>query len=206
LRSRRSLLLVIVLALHGAPAAAHVQSTASCEEARRINGWCTTGDVGYVASVPIHSRFLYEVLDAHGHEIIKSEVACATCRRALETDGYCPAHKMGYVHGEAFMSPITYHLARARTIDPAAIRCPACRRHTQGIGWCEKDKLGIAGYFAVDDRSEFEALEAAYRVLLIANEMASRCETCAGAIITDGYCAIHRVRYDAGKAISGTPP
>lgn len=205
LRSRR-VLLVLLLAALGAPAAAHVHSVASCEEAKRINAWCATDNVGYVASVPIRSRFLYEVLDAHGHEIIKSAVTCATCRKALENDGYCPAHKMGYVHGEAFMSPLTYHLARAKRIDPSTISCPVCRKHMQGIGWCEKDRLGIAGYFAVEDRQEFDALEAAYRILLIANDMAPRCETCAGAIITDGYCAIHHVRYDGGKAISGTPP
>jgi len=205
LRSRRIALFLLLAALV-TPAGAHVRSTTSCEEAKRINGWCTTGNVGYVASVPIHSRFLYEVLDAHGHEIIKSEVTCPVCRKALEDDGYCPAHKMGYVRGEAYMSPLTYRLARAERIDPAKITCPVCRKHMQGIGWCDKDRLGIAGYFAVHDREEFDALAAAYAILLLANDMAARCETCAGAIITDGYCAIHRVTYDAGKVISGTPP
>jgi hypothetical protein len=200
--------IVVVAALVAAAgaAAAHEMRTASCEEAKRINGWCTTDDVGFVASVPIHSKFLYEVLDPHGHEIIKAQVTCATCRKAIETDGFCPDHKMGYVGGAAYMSPITWHLARARKLDPATIECPVCRDHMKSIGWCEKDARGIAGYFAVDDRKEFEALQAAYAILLRANDMSKRCERCAGAMITDGYCAIHRVRYDGGKAVSGTPP
>ena len=198
--------LLVLLALLPSHAAAHGLETASCDEAKRINGWCTTGNVGYVASVPIRSRFLYEVLDAHGHDIIKAHVTCPKCRKAIETDGYCPDHKMGYFHGEAFMSPLTWHLARARKIDPSTISCPVCRKHMSGIGWCEKDRLGIAGYFAVADQQEFEELEAAYRILLLANDMSTRCERCAGAMIADGYCSIHRVTYDGGKAISGTPP
>ena len=110
-----SLLPLVLLAALAPAAIAHSPHTASCEEARRINGWCDAENAGYVASVQIRSRFLYEVLDAHGHEIIPAKVTCETCRKALTTDGYCPAHKMGFVHGEAFMSPLTYHLARART-------------------------------------------------------------------------------------------
>jgi hypothetical protein len=200
-------LLPLVLLAALAPAAiAHSPHTASCEEARRINGWCDAENAGYVASVQIRSRFLYEVLDAHGHEIIPAKVTCETCRKALATDGYCPAHKMGFVHGEAFMSSLTYHLARARTIDPEKITCPVCRKHTHGIGWCDADNVGIAGSFAVDDRQEFAELEKAYALLLAAVEMSSKCERCAGAMITDCYCSIHRVTYDKGRPIEGTPP
>lgn len=203
---RRLLPIVLVLSLLSVPIPAHDERTASCEEAKRTNAWCTTDDVGYVASVPIRSHFLFEVLDAHGHEIIKSKVTCEVCRKAIETDGFCPAHKMGYVRGQAFMSPITWRLARAQQIDPESITCPTCRKNMQGIGWCEKDQRGIAGYFAVADRAEFDALDAAYRILLRANAMVPRCENCAGAIIADGYCAIHHVTWRAGEAISGTPP
>ncbi|HKQ98152.1 MAG TPA: hypothetical protein VJV75_09780 [Candidatus Polarisedimenticolia bacterium] len=203
---RAALLAGLACAVPAGPLTAHVEESDSCETAKRTNAWCTTGNVGYVASVPIHSRFLFEVLDAHGHEIIKSRVTCEVCRRAIETDGFCPAHKMGYVHGEAFMSPITYRLARAERIDPATVTCPVCRKNMQGIGWCEKDQRGVVGTFAVTDRAEYDALDAAYRILLRANAMVPRCENCAGAIITDGYCAIHRVTWRAGEAVSGTPP
>lgn len=192
--------LALFLAALGLPAAgrAHPPSVRSCEEAKRVNGWCEPAHVGYVASVPIRSRFLYEVLDAHGHAIAPDEVTCETCRKALESDGYCPAHRMGFVRGEAYLSSLTYHLARARTIDPRTLACEDCRRHTRGIGWCEKDRVGFAGAFAVDDRKEFDALARDYALLLAAVEKSSRCETCAGAMITDGYCRIHRLQYKDG--------
>ncbi|HEV8700690.1 MAG TPA: hypothetical protein VGV60_05405 [Candidatus Polarisedimenticolia bacterium] len=204
-RGRRGIGLVVLLAALGLPAAgrAHPPSVSSCEEAKRINGWCEPAHVGYVASVEIRSRFLYEVLDAHGHAIDPAKVKCETCRKALETDGYCRAHRMGYVHGEAFLSPLTYHLARARTIDPKTITCADCRKHTRGIGWCEKDQVGIAGYFAIDDRREFDELARDYELLLAAVKKSSECETCAGAMITDGYCAVHRLQYKDGAPITG---
>jgi hypothetical protein len=205
-RPTRRIALALLLAALGLPAAAHTVHTSSCEEAKRINGWCDADNVGYVASVQIRSRFLYEVLDAHGHDIIPAKVTCEICRKALQTDGYCPDHKMGFVHGEAYMSPLTYHLARARKIDPSTINCGVCRKHTRGIGWCERDRVGIAGYFAVDDRQEFGELEKAYAILLAAVDMSSKCERCAGAMITDGYCSIHRVKFENGRPVSGTPP
>ena len=197
-----------LVAALGLPTAARAHNPAvkSCEEARRINGWCEPGQVGYVASVEIRSKFLYEVLDAHGHDIIKSKVTCPTCLKAIETDGYCPAHRMGYVRGEAYMSSLTWHLARARRIDPGALTCPDCLKHTHGIGWCDKDKVGIAGYFAVDDRQEFDELARAYALLLAAVEKSARCETCAGAMITDGYCPTHRLHYKDGAPVETAGP
>ena len=189
-----------------APGHAHPATVSSCEEAKRINGWCEPAQVGYVASVEIRSKFLYEVLDAHGHEIIKSKVTCETCRRAIETDGVCPVHRMRYVGGEAYMSSLTWHLARARKIDPATITCPVCRRHTRGIGWCEKDQVGIAGYFAVGDRKEFDELARSYALLLAAVEKSSQCEICAGAMITNGYCATHRLHYKDGAPVAPVGP
>ena len=185
---------------------AHNPAVKSCEEARRINGWCEPAQAGYVASVEIRSKFLYEVLDAHGHDIIKSKVTCPTCRKAIETDGYCPTDRIGYVHGEAYMSSLTWHLARARRIDPATLTCRDCRKHTHGIGWCEKDKVGIAGYFAVDDRQEFDDLAQAYALLLAAVEKSTQCEICAGAMITNGYCSTHRLHYKNGAPVAAAGP
>ncbi len=198
----------MLVATLGFPASgrAHPPSVSSCEEAKRVNGWCEPAHVGYVASVLIRSRFLYEVLDTHGHDIDPARVTCETCRKALETDGYCKVHRMGFVHGEAFLSPLTYHLARARSIDPRTITCKDCRKHTQGIGWCEKDKVGIAGTFAVDDRQEFDELARDYALLLAAVERSSQCETCAGAMITNGYCAVHRVQYRDGAQVPPAQP
>ncbi len=178
----------------------------ACEQARRLNRWCAAANAGYVAGVEIRSRFLYEALDAHGHDIDPAAVKCDTCRKALKSDGFCAAHRMGYVHGLAYMSPLTYDIARGRTIDPATITCKVCRQHTEGIGWCDTDRLGIAGRVAFDDRQVFREFSKNYQILLAAVEASKKCETCAAAMMADGYCGIHRVKYLDGKAVSGTPP
>jgi len=201
----RRLMIATLLAALGLSTTGRAGSPDPCEAAKRINGWCEAANAGYVASVEVRSRFLYEVLDTHGHDIDPAAVKCETCRKAMQSDGYCPIHKMGYVHGEAFLSPLTYYLARARKIEPSTVSCPVCRKHTRGIGWCEKDHVGIAGYFALDDRQEFGDLERAYTILLAAVEKSTRCETCAGAMISDGYCAIHRLKYEGGRPVSGAP-
>ena len=171
-----------------------------CEAAKRANKWCAAGNVGYVASVPIRSRFLYEALDAHGHDVDPAAMTCAVCRKAVASHGFCAAHRMGYVGGHAFLSPLTYYLARSHPVDPARITCPVCRQHTLGIGWCDAHHVGIAGTFALDDRQEFEEMQKAYAILLAAVETSARCERCAAAMVADGYCAIHRIKYKDGRA------
>jgi hypothetical protein len=177
-----------------------------CAEARRTHGWCAAEQVGYVAGVEIRSHRLYEALDAHGHDIEPKAVTCGTCRKAIETDGFCPAHRMGYVGGQAFLSPLTWHIARARTIDPGTVACRVCRRHTRGIGWCDRHRVGIAGPVAIDDRARFEEFQAAYRILLAAVEKSAACDACAAALVADGYCATHRVKYKDGQAAPGPNP
>lgn len=199
----RLVAVIVLLAGPAAPSAAGAGPPPACEEAKRINGWCREANLGYVASLPIRSPLLYEALDAHGHAVDPSAMTCETCRAALESDGFCADHRMGFVGGEAYLSPLTYHLARGRTIDPAAIACRTCRRHTRGIGWCERHGLGIVGHLAFDDRQAFEELLRAYRLLEAAIRTSARCETCAAAMVAEGYCPEHRVRYRDGRAVRG---
>ena len=173
----------------------------SCEQARRANHWCRAGNVGYVAGLEIRSRYLYEVLDAHGHDIDPKAVRCEVCLAALKSHGYCHAHRMGYVGGHAYMTPLTYYLARGRRVDPASITCPICRQHIQGIGWCEKDQVGIAGFTALDSREEFEELTKAYQILVAAIQKSSSCGRCSGPMVADGYCSIHRIKYLNGSPV-----
>lgn len=176
-----------------------------CEQARRSNHWCKAANVGFVAGLAIDSRFLYEVLDPHGHTIVASEVRCDVCRRALTANGFCPAHRMGYVGGRAYMTPLTYYLAKGTPINPAALGCPICRKHTQSIGWCDQDRRGIVGTTALTDRGDFDELAKYYDILLAAIRMSATCERCSGAMMADGYCAIHRVKYKDGKPVPGFP-
>lgn len=177
-----------------------------CEEAKRNNRWCEAANAGYVASVEIRSRFLYEALDAHGHDIEPAAVTCQTCRMALESDGFCPAHRMGFVGGKAYLSRLTYHLARSRAVEPEAITCRVCRRHARGIGWCDKHRVGIAGRIAIDDRQAFKEFSEAYEILLAAIGKQTECETCAVAMVADGYCPTHRVKYEHGRTVPASSP
>src|SRR5213594_4275094 len=127
---RRMASAVLLTAL-GLPGPGSAGPLPSCEEAKRINGWCEEANAGYVASLEVRSRFLYEVLDAHGHNIDSSAVTCDACRAALKNNGFCKSHRMGYVGGKAYMSPLTYYLALGRAINPATLTCPVCRMNTQ---------------------------------------------------------------------------
>jgi len=207
--------LVLVMALLSGPARAAdapavpppaAAPAERCAQVRILDGWCKAGNVGYVASVEVRSHFLFDVLDVHGHHVDPSVMHCETCQKAFATHGFCPLHRMGYVGGKAFMSPLTYYLHRGKRIDPATLRCPACRRNAQGTGWCEEHRRGLIGQVSLDDRLEFEEAQKAYAILLAAIAMSGQCERCAGAMIADGYCAIHKVQYRNGQAVSGTPP
>ncbi len=182
------------------------RADSTCHEARRRGGWCEADGAGYVASVAVRSRILYEALDPHGHDFEPSAIACTACRRALDVDGFCRAHRIGFVGGKGYLSPLTYHLARGRAVDPDAIECPVCRENARGIGWCEKHDIGMAGATAVADRASFEELARARAILLAAVEMSARCETCAAAMVADGYCPDHRVHYRDGRPAPATPP
>jgi hypothetical protein len=185
-----------------------VEPAGACDKARRLNHWCKAGNIGYVAGLEIRPRFLYEVLDPHGHDVDPKAMRCEVCRRALKSHGYCPAHRMGYVGGRAYMTPLTYYLARGRPVDPGRLSCPICREHTRGIGWCDRDRVGIVGTTALDNREEFEELSKAYRILVAAIEKSKSCERCSGAMVADGYCAIHRIKYADGLPVPGfgVPP
>jgi len=83
-----------------------------CEEARQENGWCEACGTGYLASIPIPSRFVYEALDAHGHDIELTSIECVTCLDAIRTDGFCDVCGRGYIEGQAYLSRLAFHVAK----------------------------------------------------------------------------------------------
>ena len=91
---------------------AAIASVCTCALERQRNGWCTVCRVGYVADTPIHSKALYDTLDAHGHDVDVAGLACASCRAAARSDGFCVEHARGFVGGRAYLSRLAYHLAR----------------------------------------------------------------------------------------------
>jgi hypothetical protein len=196
----------LMLVLLAAPAGRASQSADPCAQAKRTNSWCQATGTGYVAGVAVPSKFVFHTLDVHGHPVEPSAMTCPVCRKAILENGYCAAHNMGFVGGRAYMSRMTYELARSTRLDPATLHCPVCLAHVKGIGWCDQDRLGIAGRFSWSDPAAFKDFEDAYGILKAALEKLPTCETCAAAMVADGYCHIHRVKFSQGRPTTLTSP
>ena len=186
-----------------------------CPTATNANVWCEAHAVGYVATVPIWSKELFEAIDAHGHEIERKHMRCATCLDAIDNDEYCVRSKIGYVGDKAYLSRLTYLLATGRRHDAKKLTCKTCRVHAtrfarpmkrptlESFGWCKEHKLGWIGNIAYQDRDRFEETATEFRRLLRAMELADRCESCATASFYDTYCPVCRIQYRDGRPVDG---
>lgn len=195
--------MVLALAL---PWSGGVEAQCTCDEARRHNGWCEEHDAGYVAGVRITSEAVFEALDAHGHHVPRARLHCERCLEAHDRgNGYCEEHRMGFVDGVAYLSPLNYYLARGRLAREGEIDCPVCRENAASHGWCERCDVGRVGPFVIAVREEFEEIERALVILHAATETATRCETCAVAMLLDGTCSACGVSYQDGRKTDAEP-
>ena len=175
-----------------------------CFEAKRTNGWCRSSNVGYVAGIEIKSRNLWETLDAHGHDIDPARLKCAGCRAAFTKDGFCSRCRMGFVRKQAYLSKLTYWIARGTLIDPARIDCKTCRKNVTNSGWCEKCGVGIVdGRLALRNRQSVEDARQAFATLHAAIRTLERCERCAVATFANGRCRKCNISYRDGKPAAG---
>ena len=189
-----------LLTLSGA-APARRGDACTCEDARRVNGWCEACEVGYVGDVPIRSRYLWHVLDAHGHRLNVPNLGCAGCTEAARTDGYCAKSRIGFLDGQAYFSRLTWLLAGAERREAEQPDCPVCRENRSAHGWCVRCEVGRYGRHLLRDRVAFDALVHDMELLALANHAAQRCEHCAAAIVTDTQCPRCRIRFEAGRPV-----
>ena len=204
---RRWLVLVLLSALLPQAATAPASPACVCDEARLINGWCERHAVGYVAALPIHSRLLFEQLDAHGHELDLTTFTCPACRKGIAESGYCDEHHLGFVGRLVYFSRLTFELARGERRDPLLIECAACIKNASWQGWCEKDHVGMVGQVAIMDRAAWQRAAHAMEIVRAADETAKRCEQCAIAMVIDGECPLCRITYkDGAKVKPGAVP
>ncbi len=194
--------LLLILAIWGTAAPAAEDPACVCAEARKHHGWCRACEVGYVAGHRIESEMLFEALDAHGHDIDPRGLTCDSCLAAHADGGFCAEHGMGFVTGQAYMSRLSYELARGETLDVATLNCPACREHARAHGWCAECQRGMVGSVAIRDRAAYENAARAFRTLLAALEKVRECELCASAMVGDGRCPVCKISYKDGV---GTP-
>ena len=178
----------------------------TCEAARRESTWCDACGVGYVATIKIPSRMMFDVLDYHGHDIDPTIMTCASCRKAIKTDGFCEACRIGYVREQAYFSVLTYRLAKGVPTDPARITCSVCRGNLSIGGWCDACKLGMVGNVSIGDRAAFDQAYGEFRRLLLAISHLDGCESCAVARFTNGMCPWCRISYRDGRPVSDESP
>ena len=168
-------------------------------EAER-GGWCETCSAGSLAAMRIESRMLFEALDAHGHEVDPESFDCAGCSLAVTTGGYCEECNRGFVEGQAYLSPLSYHLARGDVIVPSELRCDLCRENAESLGWCSDCARGVVGNIAIGDPLEHAIVAEKVRILRRAMALAGDCEICAAAMVVDGTCSRCRIDYRDGEA------
>ena len=181
-----------------APEAPVTVSCPTCAEAKLAGGWCSTCEVGYVAGIRVDSELLFEAAHPHGHPVADFNLTCPMCLKAVETDGWCDRSGLGWANREAYVTELTWHLARGDTLDPAAIECDRCRANAETFGWCERCAVGMLGNVAVADESEFQEASRRFLIFLEAVEASGTCETCAAAMCTDTACHLHGVVYKDG--------
>ena len=176
-------------------------ASCTCAGAIETHGWCEAHDVGYVGSVEIESRWLYDALDAHGHDVDHGSFECDACQEAIASDGFCDEHRIGFVEGQAYFSMLTYQLTRGELRRESEIECSVCRSHSQTLGWCDACGVGHVGPIAIATRDDFDQGAEAIRILHVANEAAKRCERCAVAIVTDTWCPVCKITYKDGVEV-----
>lgn len=186
--------ITITLALLAGPAAL-VGSDCSCEMARKTNGWCAECRTGYVASIRIPSRVLFEVLDAHGHDIDPDRLWCETCTSTFKTGGFCERCGIGFFKKQAYLSRLAWSVATGVVREPSTIECATCRKNAADHGWCESCGVGMVGNLALESRADMEKAAEAFSRLRRALRALARCEACAVATFAGGRCPFCRISY-----------
>jgi len=179
------------------------QPQCRCADAKLNSQWCEVCKVGFVGGVRIPSAMLFETLDAHGHDVNRDAIGCPNCRAMIKVDGFCDACGIGFNGGQAYVSRLTYHLARGEPLDVAGLSCPTCRVNAEKFGWCDKCDVGMVGNVRYQSRREYEPARQAFERLLVAVRMLDRCEICAAALWGSGMCPKCGIQYKDGRP---TPP
>lgn len=204
-RMKRSAKIFIGLALIGVVIFGIALATdvppCTCAVAQVADGWCEQHQVGYIGGIVVHSKLVFETMDAHGHVVDLSTFHCDTCQKAIQTDGYCERDSVGFVKKLAYFSRLTFELARGERTPRASITCRTCRKNSESQGWCERDKIGRIGPVAIGDRQAYELAAQAADLLRAANAAAVRCEWCGVSVLTNARCPVCRITYKDGKPV-----
>lgn len=193
------ILLLMVTVAPGGPTMPPVVKKCVCREGAKANVWCHVCDIGFLATIKVKSADLFEWLDAHGHQIDPKSIKCASCQRALKSDSFCVKCGIGYKNGLAWVSRLTHSLAMGERTGKREIACKICREYLQRMGWCAKCNIGFVGNVRFEKRDRYDTAAKEFGRFLVANELSTKCETCALAMMSDGACRACKIRYRDGK-------
>ncbi len=173
-----------------------------CDQAIRVNGWCDHCRRGFVGGVTVASELFFETIDPHGHEIDITQHPCTECQTLYASDGFCDSCRIGWSRGKAFMTRLTWLLARGRSLDVLSTPCDECREAVGGEPrWCDSCAHGICGRSVYPDHDLFSKAGKEFKVFEKALSECRRCEICACAMMTDGICPDCRRRYQGGVEV-----
>jgi hypothetical protein len=159
-----------------------------------------SGPQGIVAGVRVPPA-LWDVIDPGGHAIDPAGIRCSECLSAFVSDGYCPRSRIGYVDGRAYVSRLSYLLARDGACLQSVPDCVTCRAHIYEPGWCDHCGRGIVGNLAIRNHADFNEILMERERLVASVRLASRCDLCAVAFFSHGRCSRCRIDY-RGSALS----
>jgi hypothetical protein len=140
---------------------------------------------------------LLDVLDPGGHTVDPGMISCSDCLTAFVSDGYCHRSHIGYVDGRAYVSRLSYLLAKdAQRIDTTSVACAICRLHLTEPGWCDRCGRGLVGNLSITNRADFNEILMERERLIAAVRLASHCDLCAVAFFTHSRCSRCHIDYN----------
>jgi len=80
-------------------------------------------------------------------------------------------------------------------------KCTGCKTAHAENGWCTGCNAGFVANRLFESKTAHTIALAAYNVLKEAVVVASKCERCAIAMVTDGTCDACKVKFKDGKAV-----
>lgn len=193
-------------------------SNSVVQPVRAVAGGCkgcekvvTTGEgfccgKGRCFGVPMTSKKLHAALV--GHKIDASTAStspCRDCLKSLKSYGKCDHRSL--VIGKEYGSPVSYRLAKGTPaaeefVAPSSTPCKGCKIAFAEDGRCDSCNVGFVAGRMYEQEEDHRAALHAYKTLAKAAKVATKCEGCAIAIVTDGRCAGCNVSFKDGIQVA----